>query len=297
MQVSRLKYALYVTLVAGGSVAAQTGPISLDRSSQKQPLYVLDEGGRILVADRHQVDAPTQLVMRVPSSLKAVDILSTKLWNDRESIFVTAYGLTRDDSRARVIQYSSAGELQCEWILPEVSAGLDVDPKNHVVYLSGSATGTVFGLKLLKDACYGSNQLNRVLQIKGAQRLGPIVVDPERQLAFVADVLKGSIYQLDLSRGGAVEIVHSLGQPVALLYNDPQNEMFLADAAGRRIWRINVNRIPVPTPSLVSRDPALEEPSSLAFASDGRLLVGDRRVKVIFTLDNSGQVLSRFPMP
>jgi DNA-binding beta-propeller fold protein YncE len=293
----RLKYPLHVTLLVSLCAAAQTGPLSLDRFSQRQRLYMLDESGRIVVSERPQIDAPKRVLTRVPSSLKALDILSTKLWEDREMVFVTAYGLTADDARSRLIQYSATGEQQCEWILPEVSAGLDVDPDKHIVYLSGSSTGTVYALKLLSNTCYGSNQLKPVIQVKEARRLGPVVVDQERQLAFVADVLKGSVYKLDLARGGSLEVVKSLGQPVALLYDNDENLMYVADAAGRRIWRVNVDRFPGRPPVVFSRDPALQEPSSLAFASDGKLLIGDRRAKVIFALNRSGQVVSQFSVP
>jgi hypothetical protein len=297
MRVSVLVYVFYAALLGSVCAAAQNGPLSLDRFGQHQKLYMLDESGKIVVSEQRQIDAPTRVLTRVPPNLKALDILSTKLWINQELVFVTAYGLTTEDSRPRLIQYSATGELQCEWILPEVSAGLDVDRDNHVVYLSGSSTGTIYGLKLLKDTCYGSQQLKPVTQIKAARRLGPIVIDPTRRLAFVADILKGAVFRLDLDRGGALEIVDSLGQPAALLYNDSQNLMYLADAAGRRIFRIDVDRLPVPRPILISKDPALQEPSSLAFAADGKLLVGDRRAKVIFTLNLSGQIQSQFTTP
>jgi hypothetical protein len=139
-------------LVLSVCAGAQTGPLSLDRLSRQKPLYMLDESGRILVAERTQIDAPTRILVRMPSTIKGLDILATKLWDDdRELLFVTAYGLTEDDSRSRIIEYLAAGQeqegkKQCEWILPEISAGLDVDAKNRVVYLSGSSTGTVYKL-------------------------------------------------------------------------------------------------------------------------------------------------------
>src|SRR6266849_4392097 len=45
MRVSRLKYALYVTLLGSLCAVAQNGPLSLDRFSQRQRLYMLDESG------------------------------------------------------------------------------------------------------------------------------------------------------------------------------------------------------------------------------------------------------------
>jgi hypothetical protein len=290
-------YSLALTLLVVFEAVAQTAPISLDRFSQRQRLYMLDESGRILVSDQAEIDVPIRVLARVPSTLKALDILSAKLWGDREMAFVTAYGLTVSDSRSRLIQYSAIGEQQCEWMLPEVSSGLDVDTDKHIIYLSGSVSGTVYRLRLIKDKCYESNQLNVVMQIKGARRLGPIVVDSEDQVAFVADVLNGSLYRLDLARQASVEFVRSLGQPVALLYDGHQVRIYSADSAGRRIWRIEVAQFPAATPVVISRDPALQEPSSLAFSSGGQLLVGDRKAKAIFTIDWAGKVVNQHPIP
>ena len=297
MRLSWLKRLVVVALLMAFNAVAQLGPISLDRYSGRQPLRVLDDSGRILVATGREPDNPSQLFVQVPPNYKALDIVTAKLWGNREMMFVTAYGLTAQDSRARIIQYSGKGDRECEWMLPEVSSGLDVDPQTHIVYLSGSSTNTVYTLRLLQDGCYGSRQLNPFYQIKEARRLGPIVIASERKLAFVADVLGGTIYRLDLARGGAIAIARSLGQPVALLLNDFQNETFVADSAGRRVWRINVNTFPGPSPQVISRDPAFEEPYCLAFSGDHRLLVGDRRAKAIFTLNDSGKVASRFLLP
>ena len=278
---------------------SQTGPVSLDRFDLKQRLYLLDEGGRILVSDNRQPDKPAKTLVTVPSNLKALDILTTKLWGDRELLFVTAYGLTSGDSRPRLMQYSGAGERQCEWILPEISAGLDVDTGRHVVYLAGNMTGTVYSLALLKDTCYGPRQLNPVLKIAGGGRLGPLVVDSRRRLAFVGDGLRGSIYRIILDRGEHAEIAGSLGQPVALLFDDSTGHLYAADSTGRRIWLIDVNRatIPTPTPRVLSRDPAFQEPACLTFASNGGLVVGDRRAKRIFLMDLAGHITQQVAMP
>ena len=284
-------------LVAPCSMAGQAGPLALDRFSTKQPLYLLDESGRIFVSDAKQLDRPARNWATVPSVLKAVDLLATRLWGDREQVFVTAYGLIQADPRPRVIQYSRNGERQCEWLLPEISAGLDVDTERHALYLSGSATGTVYRLNLLRDNCYGPKQLNPVLKIDGVGRLGPLAVDSKRRYAFVADSLKGSIYQIGLEQGDYKQVARSLGQPVALLYDDILGRLYAVDSAGRRVWLIDVNRYPAPSPVVVSRDLAFQDPSSITAASNGGLLVGDRTAKVVFLVDLGGRVATRFPMP
>ena len=133
MQTSRTKYLLIAPVVVQFCLLAQTGPVAVDRFSTTGRLYVLDESGRIIVSPEQR--RGSGVLARVPPALKALDILSTRLWEDREMLFVTAYGLTPEDSRSRIIQYSPAGQVQCEWILPEVSAGLDVNTNNQVIYL------------------------------------------------------------------------------------------------------------------------------------------------------------------
>jgi hypothetical protein len=293
--ISLLTRVLCIVVLLQLPVDGQTGPISMDRFGEDRALYMLDESGRIFVSEASQINLPIRFLARVPSSLKALDILSAKIWVNRELIFVTAYGLM-EDSRPRLIQYSVTGQQQCEWILPEISTGLDIDSDNHTIYLAGSISNTVYGLKLLKDTCYGTNQLKPVIQVKNARRLGPLVIDSKNHICFVADILKGSLYKLDLNHGGYIEIVRALGQPIALLYDGINSRVYAADAAGRRIWRIEVHSLPT-IPDIISRDAILEEPSSLAFTQGGRILVGDRRAKSFFFLNDAGRVVSRVAVP
>ncbi len=294
MQTSRTKWFLIAPLVLQFCLVAQTGPVAVDRFGTTGRLYVLDEGGRIIVSSEQR--GGSRVLARVPAALKALDILSTRLWEDREMLFVTAYGLTSEDSRSRIIQYSPAGQVQCEWILPEVSAGLDVNTNNHVIYLSGASTATLYSLQLLRDTCYGRGQLRPVLRVRNARRLGPLVVDSQRNLAFVADMLRGTIFRVDLFQRQSVEAVGLPGQPVALLYEGLQHRLYVADGAGRKIWRVNVSAMPVPAPDVVSMDAAFQEPNSLTFAPDGKLLVGDLRAGRIFVVDWSGAVVGQIPV-
>lgn len=269
----------------------QPVPIGMDRSESKQTLYVLDEDGIVWTYTKSQLDGASTVFVKVRPELKALNVRITKIW-DRETVFVTGYGITTSDPRPRILQYSSTGQKLCEWILPEISTGVDVDTEKRVVYLSGASTGTLYSLKLLSDTCYGPNQLNIAMIIKGASRLGPLVVDSARRVGFVSDVLRGSLYQFLIDHGYGKEVLQGLGQPVALAFSHLKEGVFVADSGGRRIWRVSLQS-QIPSKFLYFSDSVLDDPSSLVLSSDGRLIVGDRGTNSLLVVKFPGKLDGR----
>ena len=287
----RLTVVIAAPLLLGAAIAvAPTAPISLDRLGLEHPAFLLDGGGRIVVAERDP-DFPTRVLATVPAEFKGLDLLTAEAWGIRR-LFVSAYGLTSQDSRARLFQYSESGKRQCEWIVPDISAGIDIDINERAVYLAGASNGIVYRLRLGRDGC-SDDKPAAVFQIRQATRLGPLIVDSNARALYVAD-LRGALYRIDLRRGAVVEVAASLGQPVALAYDRKSALLYVADSAGRRIWRIDVKQANA-QPAVLSRDPAFQEPSSLTFASDGNLLIGDRRAAQIFVITKSKEQTANIP--
>jgi hypothetical protein len=274
---------------------AQLGPIAMDRYGLQAPLYVLDSYGRIFVSSPSTGDQPTRLFLQLPQYLRGVDIVSTHIWSERESIYIASYPLSTVKTGAIFTEYSTEGEKRCEWYLPSISSGFDVDVRSHSIFASGSQDGMIYRIELPRSGCPSQNAVQAYMKLPTGKRLGAITIDQDQERLFVADLLDGSVYTIDIAKAAVLSQTHGFGQPTALLYGKAK-ALFVADIAGRTVWRLDSSANGSTQPVMFSHGEDFIEPTCLVFDSHGNLVVGDRALNVLFTVGSNGIILSKTPL-
>jgi sugar lactone lactonase YvrE len=130
-----------------------------------------------------------------------------------------------------------------------------------------------------------------VAVIRGASGLGPLALDTRRQRLFAADPLEGTVYVVNLTSHTSAVISTRLGEPRSLVFDESRHTLYVGDIAGRRVWKIDVDRNPpsrvlFASPSTVAEIPS---PNGLALSPDGTLWVGGMEGERIVGLTRDGR--------
>jgi hypothetical protein len=224
---------------------------------------------------------------------QALDLVVAPL-GGTESIFISkASGV--ESVGARLIMYNLAGREVGGWPLPRWKgpcSGVAVDPQASVAYVASIQTGEIFKVDLLKPGSTGVP----FTSLSEAEALGPIIFDRSRGRLLVGDGSRGTIFSVATDSGRSEILTKGLGEPSALLLDAKEEQLFIADASGRRVWIFDLksNRKvakEVAKARVFIESKELNEPSGLALTGDGDLLVSDSRGRALFQVSKEGKIV------
>lgn len=254
-------------------------------------LIVLETDGGLLRVDPES-DEPEVLVAQFRPYLM-VDMAVAPAGRGREIVLASLRLLLSGGGQFnRLVEYSTGGERGREWPLasPSLFAGLAVDRAQQMLYVSDAYSGEIHSLAYGREGA----SLQRLLRLRGVTILGPLALDEGTQRLFAADTVQGTLYAIPLASKVPVLLAESLGEPAAMAVDRERRQLLVADAAGRRIWRLDLDA-EEPTPELFSRAEELRSPVGLAVAPDGKIWVADPRANKLFALGADGGVVQSIP--
>jgi SMP-30/gluconolaconase/LRE-like protein len=205
-----------------------------------------------------------------------------------EAIFVSQASLA--SLGARLMWLNLQGKEKGSWFLPPWKGGsctgVAVDAGALVAYVASPQTGEIFKFDLRSPR----TSFRPLARISQESALGAMVLDSKRRRLLVADALLGSLYAVDLDTGKSTRLAKSLGEPSALALDAKTDELFVADASGRRLWRLPLTGSDV-EPQVLVKPKEFQEPRGLALGDDGSLWVGDTSRQRLFQLSREGKIL------
>jgi len=273
---------LVVMIVLGTlNTTAQTidRPIAMDYHSGGN-LYVLGAEGQVWGISA----SGTRMLMSSQAyGFRAADIVSARL-NGQETIFISGF-LGREGI---IFQYSaSSGQLLGKTPTPELAAGFDVDPgtqspKNeHILYVASPVTNTVFSFRVETGQMIG-----QLASLKDAGSLGPLLFNRFHNSVFVADPLKGRVYEIGVN-GERYSVIATGGNPTALALGD-DGDLYVADAQNGKILRFMTNSSTQSySPRVLTIPQLLSRLSGLSIGPSGTLFIADQE-KGVFQLSSDG---------
>jgi hypothetical protein len=205
-----------------------------------------------------------------------------------ESIFVTQVPRSAAGG-ARLVRFNPEGREKGDWPLPpgkKRCSGVAIDAQASVAYVVSPQTAEIFKLDLRKPRT-SPKPLAKISQEGG---LGPMILDSKRRRLLVADVALGVLYAVDIDTGKSVLLVKHVGEPSALALDARTDELFIADSAGRRLWRVGLASKD-PAPQVFSKLKELREPTGLTLSGDGTLWVGDIEKGRLFHVSLEGTLV------
>ena len=118
--------------------------------------------------------------------------------------------------------------------------------------------------------------------------------DTSHRRLFAAQGASGTLWQVrtDTDSPRLQFVAESLGYPLTLEYGNVQQRLYVADAQGKRIWVLDCGE-PCGDPQVFLDSEALEAPSTMAVAPDGKLWLGDLQGQTLLTIAPDGTVTNR----
>ena len=201
----------------------------------------------------------------------AIDIAFLHV-DQEDSVMVTQWA---DKLKLGVVnRYSPNGKLINSWKTHHIPTGVEFDAVNRLVYFA-----TVDSHELYKVDLRGGEPQS-VCEIRGAVRLGPIALDVDRQLMYIADN-QGAVFTVDLGSKKVKQLSSSFGLASALLFYRNHKVLYVADTVRRRIYAVDTS-----TPSLsnrvISQSPELMGPSGITPGWGDALLITDSKSEKVF---------------
>lgn len=229
---------------------------------------------------------PMRIVVGDLVPYRAIDFTSALL-NGKECVVVSLVLRASDAALAKIAQYSLDGRLVAQWVMPKgrvLSAGVAVDPKQHVAYIANARRPEIYTLELQESPA----RLRQFAGLRDAGVLGPLILDERRHRLLVGDVVNGAVYSIDLATRRVALLTALGGEPAALAIDGTGERLYVADAAGERIQMVLLQTGAVSTFAMPSE---LREPRGLAVAPDGGVWVGDAETGTLLLLSDTGALL------
>ena len=222
-----------------------------------------------------------------------------------ESLFVTmsprASSLRGSSSQAskgggqtQLVRFNAAGQRTGEWTLPNSLArlsGIAVDPQKRVAYVANTQPPEVYRVDLSRPR----TPMVPMPGVRGAERLGSMVLDARRNRLLIADPYLGRVYAYDLDKGYAEVLLEKVGEVGGLALDPTTDRLYIADSAGRRVLVSSLtgkSTAPVP---FGLRLP-LDEPLGLALGGDGGLWVADKDDEEVLRLSPTGRLVRTYSL-
>lgn len=205
-----------------------------------------------------------------------------------ESIFVTQIPRSTAGG-ARLVRFNLEGKEKDEWFLPPGKGsctGVAIDAQSSVAYVVSPQTAEILRFALRKSR----TSAKPLAKISEEGALGPIVLDGKRRRLLVADAALGALYAVDIDTGRSVRLVKNVGEPSALILDTKTDELFVADASGRRMWSIALAGKDL-KPQVFAQLKEFREPTGLVLSGDGTLWVGDVDKGRLFQLSREGKLV------
>jgi hypothetical protein len=201
----------------------------------------------------------------------AIDLILLHLDHD-DSILVTQWA---DKLKlGSLIRYSPDGKVIGSWTTRHIPRGVTFDPVSRVVYFVTADSHELYKA----DLRGGEPQF--VCEVRGARGLGPVALDVDRHLMYVADD-QGAIFVVDLQSKKVTQLGSSVGVASALLFNSNQHVLYVADYVEGKIYAVDTST-PAPRPRIIAESRQLTAPSGLAPGKGETLLVTDSKSGGVF---------------
>lgn len=205
-----------------------------------------------------------------------------------DNLFVTlSLWNARGDNRTQLARFNAAGERTGDWPLPEKLArlsGVAVDPEKKIAYVANTKPAEVYKVDLSRPR----TPMVRMPGIRGAERLGSMVLDARRNRLLIADPYLGRIYAYDLAKGYGEVLFEKVGEVGGLTLDPATDRLYIADIVRRRVLVANLSERSSPAP-LAAKIP-LDEPLGLALGGDGTLWIADKDDEEVLSLTSAGRI-------
>lgn len=266
-----------VLLLAALEASAQSvKPVAM-HWHQGGNLFVLSNAGEVGVYDAEQ----RRLIRTFPiaRNIRPADLTSAKIF-DAETLFVSGfYG-----RQSVVLQYSPEGKLLNRFDVPDLAAGIDVDPENDVLYVASPIARTVYVIALVDTN--RTARPRRLSYLGGAQTLGPLIYDEPRKRLLVADTQAGRIYSVDCKTGLYKMLTSGLFLPTALAFDNTFSTLYVADAGDGKVQVLSFSQVQPPKAYKTS----LRDLTSVARAPDAEtVFIGDDKKGVFLFTPKTGE--------
>jgi pimeloyl-ACP methyl ester carboxylesterase len=283
-------------------------PTEVVRESAVRPtrLAVLPDG-RVLVADSsrriYEVDksSPTPVShgclpeLADPSSSIGFDIKGTKGWGavSRLSSKSTRKGGTEYETLVVPFVLGEGAlvvekPLQIRSTKRFAAAAFDVDGQR--VFLSGIDGQVIY----VADLSLKKPTPELWLEVKSEGVINDLHYDNTSGALYASGGEDGALYRLTEQGEGPLPTLvgGSLGLPVGMAVDEERGRLFVGDAKGKQIWRIDcpVSGACAEPRSLVATE-LFVSPTDLDVAADGTVWVADREGEVIVALSPDGEIL------
>jgi sugar lactone lactonase YvrE len=113
---------------------------------------------------------------------------------------------------------------------------------------------------------------------------------------YAAGGKDGVLYRLTEQGEGPIPtlIARSLGWPVGMSVDVERRRIFVGDARGKQIWRIDCpDEDSCEEPRVLIQDDIFRSPSEIDVAADGTVWVADRSAGLVVALSPEGEVLQK----
>lgn len=219
----------------------------------------------------------------VPGAITYADLVVGEV-GGRESIFTTLSRSVSNLTRNQLRWLDGSGKTVKTWDLlgPGHFTGLALDSKRQQIYVANSDTGEIFRIELNAPRATPG----RFVSIRNAEGLGAMVIDERRNRLLVGDSFRGTIHAVDLKTRQIELFGKNLGEPSAFAIDPASDRLFVADAAGGRIWVRSLEAASSPFQVFVKK--GLDDPAGLAVARDGTVWVGDQDGGALMSFSKTG---------
>lgn len=272
---------LSARLLVGQAAATLKTPIALDKLPSGD-LFALTQGSGVYRFHLNGLTLTPSGSFSLPSTQTPSDIVSA-IANREQTIFIAA----QSSSGGSIFQYSLDGRLLSTWTAQHTLSGLDFDYSTNTLYVAQYDSPEILCTPLSNR----SGNLQACGTIIGARQLGPVIVDASRQQLLVGDLQNGEVFTFSLKTHKSHLLTGGLGSPQGLLLSSDHNQLFIADAVRRKIYRLDISK-PTASPVVFSAEPAFREPVGLALLTSGNIVVADDRANALFLLLPTGQSMN-----
>jgi len=132
------------------------------------------------------------------------------------------------------------------------------------------------------------------IEVESEGLVSSLAWDPGTQALYATAGKNGVLYRVTQKDGKpqATMVANSLGWPVGLAVDQDRGRLYLGDAKGQQIWRIDCpggGECSVPRSMVVSE--VFVSPGDLDVARDGTVWVADREGQAVVALSPEGEIL------
>jgi DNA-binding beta-propeller fold protein YncE len=170
------------------------------------------------------------------------------------------------------------------------AAAFDIDGQR--VFLSGIEGKIIY----VADLAAKKPTPELWLQIESEGMINDLYYDNTTGSLYAIGGVDGVVYRLTEHGEGPTPtlIAGSLGLPVSIAVDENRGRLFIGDAKGRQIWRIDCSAAgECSDPMSLAAGEIFVAPGEIDVAPDGTVWIADREAKVIVALSPEGEILQK----